>query len=85
MSDYPPPKFTRYFSNYLFHVTTYKLESFAKWVGMRKQRNVLTNLHIYVYEMTNIIVIKGYLNPTTVVDLAVGGTLKDTKLAGHFL
>lgn len=85
MSDYPPPKFTGYFSNYLFNITTYKLESYCQMGRHEKAKKCAKNVVIYSYEKANIIVIEGYLNPTTGVDLAVGGTLEGRKIRGHFL
>ena len=50
-----------------------------------KAKKFAKNVVIYSYEKANIIVIEGYLNPTTGVDLAVGGTLEGRKIRGHFL
>ena len=50
-----------------------------------KAKKCAETVVIYNYEKVNIIVIEGYLNPTTGVDLAVGGTLEGRKIRGHFL
>ena len=41
-----------------------------------KAKKCTKNVVIYSYEKANNIVIEGYLNPTTGVDLAVSGTLE---------
>ena len=49
MSDYPPPKFTGYFSNYLFNITTYKLESYCQMGRHEKAKKCAINVVIYSF------------------------------------
>ena len=84
LSIYPLPKFAGHFSNYLCHLTTYTLESCYQMDWHDWTHYCAKYRDMYINKIISILVIEGWLNPTTVGDLAVGGTITPPKFSGHF-